>query len=108
MITIERLQIDLNESNLEYLFKGVYYQVDFTTSLTECDYNSLKFYYVDEFSDSIEIRITELEKHGIDEDFKDWLCNEIDKEIRWYYEENYNYDPDENIEEYFERKNYLR
>lgn len=105
---IENVYISLVDNRLEYLNNGVYYQVEFTTSLTECDYNSMKFYYVDEFMDSIEIRVTELEKHGIDENFKEWLCDEIDNEIRWHYEENYNEDPDENIEEYFERKNYLR
>jgi hypothetical protein len=59
---------------------------------------------MDEFFDDVLLEGQELEKHGITLDLIEYIHDEINDEIRIWFEQNYTYDPDEDIEFYLEQK----
>jgi hypothetical protein len=59
---------------------------------------------MDEFFDDVLLEGQELEKHGITLDLIEYIHDEINDEIRIWFEQNYTYDPDEDIEYYLEQK----
>jgi hypothetical protein len=64
----------------------------------------MRFNFIDDFMDDVLLEGQGLEKHGIDLDLIEYIHDEINDEIRIWFEQNYTYDPDENIEEWFDKK----
>jgi hypothetical protein len=99
------LHIDLREEEAEFVIKDNLFIVKFEIHNYVCIYTSMRFeYWSDELEEIVVIESKDLEKHGIDLDVCEDLHDEINKEIENWYYENYEVDPDENIEEWLEQK----
>lgn len=86
MKTIENLNIYLDDEQLEFQIDGVYYTVEFDVYSYECEFDSMTFYYVNEESDSVLIKRSELNKFGFDERFRYWLFYQIEDRLKFEYE----------------------
>lgn len=89
------LYIYLDLECAEFTLNGIDYRVDFEYQNFVCSYNSMKFSYIDESFDSIEILPTALESHGFDLDFIEWVHEEINDRLKEHFEEYYGEDEDE-------------
>ena len=89
------LYIYLDLELVEFTLNGIDYQIEFQYQSFCCIYNSMKFFYVNENSDSIEIIGEDLEKHGFDLDFKEWAHDEINDRLKEHFEEYYGEEEDE-------------
>lgn len=94
----------LNDEYAEFGLNGKIYSINFEIKDYTCIYSSMKFYFMDEFFDDVLLEGQELEKHGITLDLIEYIHDEINDEIRIWFEQNYTYDPDEDIEFYLEQK----
>lgn len=94
----------LNDNYAELGLNGKIYKIDFEIENYTCIYNSMKFTFFNEFMDDIQLEGQDLEKHGIDLDLIEYIHEEINDDIRFWFEENYTYDPDEDIDDWFDRK----
>lgn len=100
------LQIDLSEEEAEMVMNEIIFIVKFEVNNYRCVFDSLRFEYVNsDIGEFIPIKPNDLEKYGIDNRVLNDIEDDINKEIEHWFYENYEVDPDENIEYYLERKN---
>ena len=99
------LQIDLPNEEASFVINEIIFTVKFEIHNYVCVYTSMRFeYWCDDLCEIVVIEPKDLEKHGINLDVCEDLHDEINKEIENWYCENYEVDPDENIDEWFEKK----
>ncbi len=96
------LYIYLDQEFCEFTLNGIDYRVDFQHQNFTCIYNSLKFSYVNENFDNVDILVTDLENHGFDLDFKEWVCEEINEYLSEHFEEYFS--DDDWKEKYYQNK----
>jgi hypothetical protein len=97
--------IDLREEQAECVINNINFNIKFQVYDYVCEYDSMRFEFLDDdLGEFIAIEPKDLEKHGITLDIYDSLHDEINKEVEYWYYENYEVDPDENIEFYLEQK----
>ena len=94
----------LNDEYAELEVNGKMYRIDFEIKNYTCIYSSMKFNFINEFFDDVILEGDDLEKHGLDSKLIEYIHDEINDEIRIWFEQNYTYDPDEDIEFYLEQK----
>lgn len=95
----------LNDEYAEFGLNGKIYSIYFEIKDYTCVYNTMQFYFANEFMDDVLLEGDDLEKHGLNLGLIEAIHDEINDDIRLWFEENYTYDPDEDIEYYLERKN---
>jgi hypothetical protein len=97
--------IDLRNEEAECTINNIWFVIKFQVYDYVCQYDSMRFeYWSDDLEEIVVIEPKDLEKHGIDLDVCEDLHDEINKEIEDWYYENYEIDPDEDIEFYLEQK----
>jgi len=94
----------LNDEYAEFGLNGKMYRIDFEIKNYSCIYSTMQFNFIDEFMDDVLLEGDDLEKHGLNLDLIEAIHDEINDDIRLWFEENYTHDPDEDIEYYLERK----
>lgn len=97
--------IDLRNEQAECVINNNLFTIKFEVYNYVCEYDSMRFeFWNDEICELIIVEPKDLEKYGITSDVYESLHNEINKEIENWYYDNYEVDPDENIEFYLEQK----
>ena len=89
------LYIYLDLECVEFTLNNIDYRVDFQYQNFCCIYNSMKFSYVNENYDTVEIPSTALESHGFDLDFIEWVHEEINDRLKDHFEEYYGEEDDD-------------
>jgi hypothetical protein len=98
-------RIDLRDEQAECVINNILFTIKFEVYSYVCEYDSLRFeFWDDDLCELIFVEPKDLEKYGITSDVYESLHDEISKEIECWYYENYDVDPDEDIEFYLERK----
>lgn len=97
------LYIYLEHEFAEFTLNGIDYRVDFISNNFHCDFNSLVFSYTDENFDRVDILVTNLENHGFDLDFKEWVHEEISTQLKEHFEDYY-YEDEDWKEKYYQTK----
>lgn len=85
-------RVYLDEGSAEFYLDHIWYYVEFDIYDNFCAIDKLKIYCDNEECELELMSKEDLELLGIDEKFKEWICDQIDYEIRWeletrFYEE---------------------